>query len=140
MRCLWSRLSTTSWNVIFWTQKISRLRKSRDLYSNCAYSSDSSWSSKECNLRITLQKDTHHLWAERKTTLQIPKYVGYTKLPQWPYKIWIWYDHYGNCGLHTLEFAVNALPEKRRWTCAPTPILVYSSRTPALTASSRLVP
>ena len=28
--------------------------------------------------------------------LQIPKYEGHTKLPQWSYQIQIWYDHCGN--------------------------------------------
>ena len=25
--------------------------------------------------------------------LQIPRYEDHTKLPQWSYQIWIWYDH-----------------------------------------------
>ena len=31
-----------------------------------------------------------------ETALQIPKYEGHTKLPQWSYQIQIWYDHCGN--------------------------------------------
>ena len=102
MHCLWSHLSTTSWNMIFLDTK-----KSRD-YKNL----------------MTCTVIAHILVIPRSRPRNVMCALNYRKICT----ICGWGED-------------NASPEKWGWTCAPTPILVYGSCTPALTArSSRLVP